>query len=232
EGIVSDAATLVANGSGDGLGDAEEVEGVTDEVRGDVEKNSGAGTFLLAPGVGLEIRSEAIVVRLESNDAAERASGSELQDALIVAVVAPALIDGDKAATLLGELNQVERFGHCRRERLVDEDIASGSKTVVGEGIMRVVGRRDHDETDFRNGEKFIEAASNARVWIGLRGFGAGALKDCGETEPGNSTDHRRVESAPGEAETNQADVDGVARGLRGVCRVCGCGQVSGPDKA
>jgi len=216
EGVVGWAAAFVANVGGHGCWEAEKLEGMIDEVRTDVEKDAGAGSLALAPGVGFESGTEAIVVRFEADDAAERASGGELEDALEVAIVPAALIDGEEAAAFAGELDEIESFGHGGGEGLVNEYVAAGGEALVRERIVRVVGSGDDDEADIREGEEFFEGANDACVGVGLGGFGAGALQNGGEAQAGNGADYRSVEGSTGEAEADQADVDAVAVGWRG----------------
>ena len=126
EGVVGWATTFVADIGGNGYRQTKKLKSMIDEVRADVEKNAGAGSLPLAPGVGFEIGTKAIVVRFEADDAAERALGGEPQDALEVAIVAAALVNGEKAAAFFGELHKIESFGHGGGERLIYEHIAAG----------------------------------------------------------------------------------------------------------
>ncbi len=216
ECIVGCAATFISNVGVDRCGQAKELKSVVDEVRRDVEKNSGAGNLLLAPGVGFEIGAEAIVVRFEPNDASERACGGELEDALEVAVVAAALVNGEQAAASFCELDEIEGLRHGGGERLVDEDVAACGEALMRERIMRLIGSGNNDELDLADREEFVQRSNDARVWIRLSCLGAGALQDGREAQAGNRADYRRVERASGKAEADQADVNCFARGLRG----------------
>jgi len=216
ERVIGWATAFVADVGGNGRREAEKLEGMIDEVRTDIEKNAGAGSLPLAPGVGFEIGTEAVVVRFKADDAAERAGGGELEDALEVTIVAAALIHGEEAAAFYGELDEIESFGHGGGEGLVDEYVAARGEALVRERVVRFVWGGDDNEADFREGEEFVQGANDACAGIGVGGVRAGALQNGGEAQSGNGADYRSVESASCEAEADQANVDCVVCRWRG----------------
>jgi hypothetical protein len=209
EGIVHEGAfALDANVGGEGGGHAEEGEREIEDVRRNVEENPGARAGALAPGAGFEVGAVAVVVAFEADDAAEFAAGGELFDELEVAIVAAILVDGNEAALLFGELDEGDGFFESGGEGLVYEDIAAGGEALLGEGKVRIVGSGDDNQTDFADGEQLFERANDADAGKFFGGFVAGALKDGRQAEARDGTNDRGVESASGEAESDEADVN------------------------
>src|ERR1700733_14573670 len=92
-------------------------------IRTSAVTDSGAGHNLFAPRVRLEVRAEAIVIRLEAHNAPKRSRADEFANGLKIAIVAAILIHGEKSPGLLGEVHEINRFGVGRCERFVDHDI-------------------------------------------------------------------------------------------------------------
>jgi hypothetical protein len=66
-----------------------------------------------------------------------------------------------------------------------------------------MIGRSNDNQTQSGNGKKFVEAANDTRVRIGLLGLVAGTLHNRGKLQPFNAADDRRMERAPRQAVPN-----------------------------
>src|SRR6266850_1694086 len=96
---------LCANIGGNRFGYSEQHQRVVDQVRGQVHEDTGPWTAALSPGIGLEMRTKAIVVRFKSHDPAESSLGNDLADRLKIAIEAPVVIHGQQAAALVRKLS-------------------------------------------------------------------------------------------------------------------------------
>src|SRR5712671_2099597 len=103
EGIIGDGMfALGADVGGDRFRNAEKHQRVINQVRRKVKQNAGAGTGAFAPRVGLQLRTEAVVVRFEANNAAEIAAADDLLHSMKVAVITPILVNGEQPDALPG----------------------------------------------------------------------------------------------------------------------------------
>ena len=73
---------------------------------------------------------------------------------------------------------------------------------------MGIVWRSDNDETNFFDGEEFIERAHDADIGILLGGFVAAALQNRREPQSGHGANHRRVKRAAGKSKSDETNFD------------------------
>ena len=157
---------------------------------------------------GLKIWPEAIVVRLEAHDAAERSGGDEFADRLKIAVVAAILIHGEKPSGLFGEVYELDGFGVRSGEWLVDDDVVSGGERGARERRMCFVRSRNHDELNIRQREKSRRACARFSLRDTPRQLRRLCAEESRRDAARSARNHLSVECAPGETESDEADVD------------------------
>src|SRR5258708_3017220 len=81
-------------------------------------------------------------------------------------------------------------------------------KKLPGDGIVRVVWRGDHPESNVRRCQQLFNAAHNPRVGIKSCCFVAAALHNRGKPQARNGINHRRVKGTPCQAKSDESDVD------------------------
>jgi hypothetical protein len=204
EGVVGgEAGALDAHVGRDGFGSAEKREGLIEEMGSEVKEHAAAGAGPFAPSVGFGNGAIAIVGGFEAEDAAQISSGDSLAKGLEIGVEAAVVVDGEDEVFPLGQVQEFDGFGEGGGEGFVDDYMFAAFETALGEGEMGLVGSGDDHELDGIEGEKFVEGADDASVWVESRGGIARTLKDCSETEARDGMDDGRVEAAAAEAEAD-----------------------------
>src|SRR5580700_3519175 len=206
--IGNGAFALDANIGRQRLGQTEKQQRVVNEMRRKIKKDTAAGPGALAPSAGPKLRSKAIIVRFQANDAPQRTARNEFADRLKIAVIAAILVNGEQPALLLRKRNERNGLVESCREGLVHEHMASRRETFAGDWIMGIVWRGDDDQPDFWIGEQFVQSADDRHIGILRGGLVAAALENCGQAQSGNSADHRRVKRAAGKSKSDETNAD------------------------
>ena len=160
-----------ANVGVDGLGPAEQHDGLVDDVRPEVVDDAGARPRLGVPlprplrSLG-HARLPALVARLERVQGAEGALAQEIDDGAEVTVPTPVLVGHDRRVVRLGEGGQISGLRARRRHRLVDHHRATLSQHRVGDDRVGGVRRRHHHEIDVH---QLVEEALDVLEHSGLR---------------------------------------------------------------
>ena len=140
-----------------------------DEVGGEVEENTAAGSRFFTPGPRFGERAETIVGVFETNDAAEFTGGGELAESLEIGVEATIVVDGEDAIAPFSEVKEFESFVDGGGERFVDDDVTSSIEAMFGERKVGLIRRGDDNEAERVDGEQFVDGVSDAHVGVGLR---------------------------------------------------------------
>ncbi len=216
EGIVDDrVVALDADVAGHGMRQAEQRDGLVDEVGAEVEQDPRARFRTLAPHAA-KLRAIAFEAGFEKHDPAARLLLQQPLDGEEIAVPPPIVEDGEQAAAAACDLDDGGGFRRRRRERFVDDDVAAGLEAAPREVCVRGVRRRDDDQPDCLVLEQFVHRTHDACAGMERPGTVAAALNDRGEAQAGDALDHRGMEDAAGHAEADQADKDVVGgRGHR-----------------
>ena len=209
----------------DGLGPAEQHDGLVDDVRPEVVDDAGARP---RPGVPLPrpLRSlghawlPALVARLERVQGAQGALAQEIDDGAEVTVPAPVLVGHDRGVVRLGQGGQAPCLRARRRDRLVDHHRAALSQHRVGDDRVRGVRRRHHHEIDVH---QLVEEALDVREHSGLRVTGRHrglplrvGGDDRRQLEPGLGLDEGGVEVGAPQAEADQRHPGNVSLRIHG----------------
>jgi hypothetical protein len=107
ERIVSESVfTLDANVGRYSFRQAEEQQGVIDQMGGNIEEDAAARTLRLAPCAVFQLRPVAIISCFETNNSSQGSRSNKLADGLKIAVVTAVLINSQETARRFRELHQ------------------------------------------------------------------------------------------------------------------------------
>src|ERR1700682_539773 len=151
-----------------------------DKVRSDIEQNAGASARALPPCSSLQLRSVAVVIRFETQDAPKSSASHKLPDRLEVSVVTAILINGEQAAGILSQFHQLDSFMHSGCKRLVDDNIATRDQALPSKRIVCIVRRCNDHQLNAPAIEKLTESAHNAHVRILIGRLAATSLQNGG----------------------------------------------------
>ena len=209
EGVFDGGVVAVfADACRDAFGDAEENEGLIDEVRAEVEEHAvgiAAGFF---PGGFAGQGTEAVEVGLVGYETAYGMFVEEFADGEEVAVPAAVVEGREDEIACCGEVAQFPGFGAGSGEGLVDDDVLAGEEGLFREGVVGLVGSAYDDKPDGWVGECFFDGTQDAGVRVGLRGFVAFALDDSFEPEAGDCAYKGRVKDLPCESKADYCYAD------------------------
>lgn len=197
------ALALVQQAAADGLREAEEHVGLVDEVRAQVEEGAAAARDAqLALPVGGRVGAVAVKVRVELDDAAERALLDEVLGQQEIGVPAAVLVHADELARLARDVGQLLGLGGGGHKGLLGEHVLAGLEGALGQ-VEVVVGRGgDDDDVDFGVGDEGEGVCVVLEGWVvggGRVGWLGGALDDGVEGEGGGCGDEGDVEDFGGE---------------------------------
>ena len=192
----------------DGVGRAEEAEGLVDEVGAEVVPQATAGDRGLAPALA-DLRAEAVEAGFERQDLAERAIGDEAAQREEVGVPAAVVEHREDAAGARGETGEPLRLGQCEREGLVDDDVPAGRERPAGEVGVGVVRRGDDDEVEVGSRQDGVGVRQDRRVRQVGPHLGRVARRDGSEAQAGRGGDQGHVEGLAGVAVAEQRHVQG-----------------------
>ena len=192
---------------GEGVGLAEQPQGLVDQMRTEVVEQAGAlGRIVPSSPAGIAGRKRSQCIS-HSISSPRRPDLDQLAHGQIVAVPSAIVEGGKHAFPFAGERDQGVGFGHGDGEGLVDDDMLAGLERRPGEREMLVVRRRDDDELDGRIGDQRQRIAHGRDS---VRHVAAGGDRLQGQAVAG--LDERRVEDGAAKAVADQAGRDGQPR--------------------
>jgi hypothetical protein len=192
---------------GDCFREAKKNEGVVDQVWSEVEENSGTWDGTFAPGIGLELRAEAIVVGFEAYNATDFTGSDDLQQSLEIAVVTAVLIHRQETPGLLGEIYETGGLVIGRGKRLINDHVATCRQALARQGIMSVIGGSDYHQPDVFRCEQIFDCADYAGFRVGASRFVAVPLDNGGQSQAGDGADNGRMEGTASEPEADKTDM-------------------------
>ena len=211
--IVVDRGRRALNGDvgADGLGHAEQLQRLVDQVRAEVAEHAATGLRLLAPA-RLDLRPEAVPMRFEQHDLAK--ARQDVANGEVIRIPAPVVEHAEHALALLGQGDQLVRFLQRNSERLVDHDVPPRFERAFRDREVRAVGGRYDNEV--RAIDQLVERP-HARGRI-TRG------KDRAQLHPLARADQRRMKHRPRQAIADKPDSDHRAT-LRGTAALAKLGE-------
>jgi hypothetical protein len=209
EGVFDGGVVAVfADACCDAFGDAEENEGLIDEVRAEVEEHAVGIAAGFLPGGFAGQGTEAVEVGLVGYETAYGMFVEEFADGEEVAVPAAVVEGREDEIAGCGKVAQFPGFGAGSGEGLVDDDVLAGEEGLFREGVVGLVGSAYDDKLDGWVGECFFDGTQDAGVRVGLRGFVAFALDDSFEPEAGDCAYKGRVKDLPCESKADYCYAD------------------------
>jgi len=127
------------------FGRPEQCDTLVDEVRAEVHQQAIGGVRGFFPGVLALDRPVAVEVRLEGDEAAQRAVGKNFLDGQEIPIPAAVMEWRNDHTLRRGESDQLFGFGAGAGERLVDDNMFSGGESLFGQRVVRLVGGSDDD---------------------------------------------------------------------------------------
>ena len=147
-------------------------------------------------------------MRFKLHDPAHQPLLYRLAHAEIVAVPAAIVKYRQQLSFLFGQCDQLARFLHIQRKRLIHHHMFARLQRLSGQRRMRGVGRRDHHQIDIRIGDRLLRIGDHSHTGKISLHFGGVAGNDSVEVQSRRGGKQRCVKGLSGEAVANQRHVD------------------------